>query len=239
MTNPASVSSHLKELRSRVLKSLLAWMLAAVGCLFFSPTIWGLLLAPIQDSPTVQLINLSPGEGVLADLTVCALVGLLIASPLILFQIHRFISPALLAHEKRIAVPWFMSAWALLVVGMWVAWQCLLPLLFAFFSHYNSGLASQQWTQMAYASFLFRTCLTLGLYFELPAIVWLLARWAVLSPSSLLRYAKPAILGIFVIAALCTPPDAFSMLLMAIPMLAVYGVSIGVAHWAYPPLGAT
>ncbi len=229
-----SLSSHLTELRSRLLKSLLAYG-AATGLAFYaSPTVWKLLLSPLQGLPSVRLVNLSPAEGVIADLYACALAGLLLSSPALLWQAQRFVTPALERHEKRIALPWLWSSWALFVLGMGLAWKFLVPLLLSFFVSYQPGLAAQQWTQSSYAEFLLRFCAGMGLYFQMPALAWLLARWGLLRASHLLAHARLAIFAIFALAALLTPPDAASMMLMGVPMLLVYALSIGVAALAAP-----
>lgn len=229
-----TLTEHLSELRSRLLQGLVAFGLAMAFCLYYSSTVWALLLRPLRDLKSVQLVNLSPSEGLVADFAACALGGLLLSSPFLLFQIHRFIAPALRRQEKTIALPWLWIAWLLFLAGMLFAWWGLVPLLLGFFAGYNPGIAEQQWTQVAYAGFLLRFCAALGLYFELPAVVWLLARWGVLRASHLVRHGRIAIFLIFLLAAVWTPPDAVSMLLMALPMLAVYALSIGVAALASP-----
>lgn len=229
-----SVSSHLHELRSRLLKSLLAFGAATGICLYYSPWVWAWLLRPLRLLPSVHLVNLSPAEGLVADITACALGGLLLSSPILLYQLQRFIAPALHRHEKYLALPWLWCCWILFVLGMACAWWGLVPLLLSFFATYNPGIATQQWTQSAYAGFLLRFCAALGLYFEFPAVVWLLARWGVLRARHLIQQSRLAIFAIFLLAAVWTPPDAASMLIMALPMLIIYTLSIAVAALAAP-----
>jgi len=234
-----TAADHLRELRSRLLKCLLAFALATAFCFSYSSQLWFWLLLPLRGLPAVQLINLSPAEGLMADLSACALAGLLLSSPILLYQTQRFLAPALRRHEKRIALPWLWCVWILFIGGMLASWMGLVPLLLSFFAQYNAGVAAQQWTQAAYASFLLRFCAVMGLYFEMPAIAWLLARWGVLQARHLVEHGRLAIFAIFLLAALWTPPDVASMLIMATPMLAIYALSIAVAALASPRTAST
>lgn len=221
-----TLAGHLAELRLRLAISLAAFVAGTLICFWRSTDVWRLILQPLKHIPSVTLVNLAPSEGIMADWNACAIGGLLLSAPVLLYQAWRFVSPALAPREKRLALPWLLLASGLFAAGFMVAWIGLVPMLLGFFASYNAGLASQQWTQSAYAGFLLRSCLLLGFYFELPALAWWLARLGWLQARHLLEYGRISIFVICFLAALWSPPDAFSMLVFAVPMLAVYAIAI-------------
>jgi sec-independent protein translocase protein TatC len=220
-----SFSTHMKELRHRILICLAVLIATTTFCLVFSSSLWQFLLMPLREGATVQLVNLSPTEGVAADFLVSAIFGILFASPVFFREFYSFCAPALHPREKSLIFIASIGSVLLFLAGAAFAFFVAIPLLLAFLSHY-SDIASQFWSQEAYVSFLFRFELVFGGIFQMPMLTYFLTKSGFIDHRFLMRHFRIAIFLICFIAAIVTPPDLFSLFWVAVPMLLLYAASI-------------
>src|SRR5262249_7148279 len=196
--------------------------------------VFGFLIRPLAAVRPDQALIIGTGvtEAFFTKLKVSAIAALFVASPVIFYQAWRFVSPGLYSSEKRLAAPFAAAASVFFVSGASFCYTLVFPVGFRFFlDEYVSIGAAPQIRISEYLSFAARMLLAFGVTFELPVVTFFLARLGVLTHRNLLAWARYAIVIIFVVAAVLTPgPDVASQMLMAAPLLVLYGVSIVVAY---------
>jgi sec-independent protein translocase protein TatC len=213
--------SHLLELRDRLMKGMLAILLAFVPCAFYSNQIFTFVAQPLLDKlpKGATLIATSITTPFMTPFKMSFFVALFIAVPVLLYQIWAFVAPGLYRNEKRFAGPLMFSSVILFYVGVAFAY---LAVMFAFFA----GSAPVGVTMMpdidAYLSFILTMFFCFGIAFEVPIAVILLATTGIVSVEKLAKSRGYVVIGIFVIAAILTPPDAVSQTIMAVPMWLLY-----------------
>ena len=227
------LTAHLEELRWRVLKGLGAVGVAFAACYGFSEQIFLLLTRPLVGlgDERLSLIGTGVTEAFFTRLKVTLIAAVFVASPVIFYQVWRFIAPGLYDREKRTAVPFVFAGTFFFLAGAWFCYAVVFPVGYAFFlqEYHTIGIAPQIRIS-EYLSFASRMLLAFGVTFELPVVTFFLARVGVVDHRMMVRGLRYAIVVIFIMAALLTPgPDVASQLLMAAPLLALYGISIGVA----------
>jgi sec-independent protein translocase protein TatC len=216
---------HLAELRTRIIISILTLAVGVVvGFYYSSPLVEFITRLP------GDLVYLYPGEAFMVHLQVALIVGVMLSSPVVLYQVIRFVVPGLLAKERRILSVGLPLSLLLFVVGIVFAYQVILPLAYKFFLGFSSDSLEPMISIGNYVAFVFRLVLPFGLVFQLPLFVLILTSIGVLSPAFLVRSRKYMILVIVIVAAVLTPPDVISQTLMALPMLILYEVSIVLAR---------
>lgn len=216
---------HLAELRRRIMISILALGAGVVvGFSFSGPVVRFLISLP------GELVYLYPGEAFFVHLEVAVVAGLILSSPVVLYQVIRFIAPGLLDRERRVLYLGLPLGLALFAVGAAFAYQVILPLAYRFFLGFGTESLEPMISIGNYVAFVLRLVLPFGLVFQLPLIVVVLTSTGLLKPQTLVRYRKYIVLAIFIVAAVMTPPDAISQALMALPMLLLYEVSILLAR---------
>jgi sec-independent protein translocase protein TatC len=228
---------HLKELRNRVVVSAVAVVLGMVVCLVFWETIVGWLLAPAREEydPNFGLAVFSPTETIGVLFKVGMYGGLILASPVVLYEILAFIIPGLTPKERRLILPGLFGVIAFLLAGMAFAYWIILPASLGFLldlggENFDPIIGAQQ-----YMDFALRIIFWVGLSFELPMVLALLARLGIVRARQLLGFWRYAVVLIFVIAAIVTPtPDPLTQSLVAGPLLGLYVVGIGFA-WIVQP----
>ncbi len=225
---------HLGELRSCVLKSLIAIFVGTVGCLSQVKEIWAVLLWPLPKSDQFSLVNVSPTEALMVDFRVALLVGIILSSPYFFSQVYFFIADGLRSHEKKLIIPIIFFSVFFLLLGASFAFFVVIPMGLKFLQLYGSEIAHQTWTQKSYANFVMSLVLTFGVMFQMPVITWFLAKINLLKASFLWSQFKVAVLLIFVISAMLTPPEPVSMLLLALPLILLYLISILIVYWVNP-----
>ncbi|NLL43296.1 MAG: twin-arginine translocase subunit TatC [Firmicutes bacterium] len=212
---------HLAELRSRIIICILTLIAGVlVGFYFSGPIVKFLMRLP------GELVYLYPGEAFMMHLTVALAVGIILGSPIVLYQVIRFIVPGLLERERRLLYLGLPLSAVLFVVGVSFAYQVILPLAYKFFLGFGTESLEPMISIGNYISFVLRLVLPFGLVFQLPLIVLLLTGTGILRPETLVHYRKYMILMIFIAAAVLTPPDIISQSLMALPMVLLYELSI-------------
>lgn len=221
---------HLEELRGRILRSLAA-LIVGLGI-----GIWAVqefllvefLKAPIAPYlPDGRLVILSPTDPIMILLKLGALVGLVLASPVILWQLWAFLSPALYAKEKKAIVPALFAGMVLFFVGSWLGFAIVVPKALSVLLNVQAGVFETMITYDRYFGFVMRLVLAFGLAFELPLLMILLAVLGVVTPAMLSRFRRHAIVLACVGGALVSPgPDVFSMMLMTVPLVFLYEVGL-------------
>jgi sec-independent protein translocase protein TatC len=232
------LTAHLEELRWRLIKSLGALAVGFAVCYYFVEPLFAFLTAPLlalnqaTTGGDVHLIGTGVVEAFFTKLKVCFLAATFVASPLILYQLWMFVAPGLYDHEKRYVQPFVFFGTLFFLSGAAFCYYLVLPVGYRFFvAEYGSIRVDPQIRISEYLSFTARMLLAFGVTFELPVITFFLARFGLVTSAMMLQYFRYAVLVIFIIAAMLTPgPDVASQLLMATPLLALYGLSIGVAH---------
>nr|WP_217908315.1 twin-arginine translocase subunit TatC [Burkholderia glumae] len=221
--------SHLVELRDRLIRAGGAVLVVFVGLVYWAPDIFRLLARPLmQNLP-------KDGKMIVTDVTgsffvpmkVTMLVALVIALPIVLYQIWAFVAPGLYQHEKRLVLPLVSSSYFLFLCGMAFAYFVVFPTIFRVMAHYNAPLGAEMSTDIDnYVSFVLGMFLAFGVTFEVPVIVVLLVRMGVLPLKKLKEIRPYVIVGAFVVSAVVTPPDVFSQLMLALPLVVLYEVGL-------------
>lgn len=175
----------------------------------------------------VQLINTELASQFTAHIKVSACLGLLLASPYVVYELYRFVSPALYDNERRASVWVVVSAYALFIIGVLVNYFVIFPISFRFLATYQvSDAVANTIALSSYISTFLMLSFMLGVVFELPVVAYFLARAGIARSSALRRGRKVALLVILVIAAIVTPPDVFSQIIVTVPLYALYELSI-------------
>lgn len=219
------ISEHLRELRARILVCLVFFIAASGTAFFFAPNLWHLAARPLSSAVPVTLANLSPTEGISANLLLACLVGTLVSSPVILYHGYAFCAPAIPRNSRKAISGFVFVATLLFFAGAAFAYFLSIPLLFAFLAEY-SGMALQLWSQESYIAFLFRFEILFALVFQMPIFATFFARTGLASRDFLSRHLRLAIFLTALFSAIITPPDIFSLFWVAVPILALYGISL-------------
>ncbi len=224
---------HLEELRVRLLWSLGAVTLAAAIGVWVTMEfgVMEFLVRPIQPYlPTGKLIFTSPTEAFLVTFKVGLFLGVLLALPVLFYHFWRFVAPGLLQHEQRIFLPAVLASIILFAGGVALAFLVVIPIGLRFFLTFQSAAFEPFISVGQYLGFTMRVALVFGAVFETPLVVILLSYIGVLSPRTLSRYRRHAIVAIAILSAVLTPsPDALSMILMFVPFYVLYESSVQIA----------
>ncbi len=230
------LTEHLRELRIRLIRSIIAFLLASGVSFYFSRYVFEFLKSPVVKSyPEVELITLSPTEPLFILIKISLAVGLILASPVILFEIWRFVEPALYPNEKRLFVPLLLSSIILFAMGAAFAFVVVLPMALKFLL----GLGFSQLTATPYLSvnlyisFVLKMLVAFGIAFEMPIFLFMLQRAGLVTDKQLKKFRRYFIVVAFLVGALIAP-DVSTQVLMAIPLLVLYEVSILLGKLASP-----
>ncbi len=225
---------HLEELRWRILKSLIAIVIGSIGGVAISDFLLTFLLRPISnlENPP-EIIALSPLAMIMVRLSAGIVAGLVVALPVLVYQIWSFVSPGLVANERRYVIPMVASSAISFVIGALLAYGIVDMVLAVLIEAGYEGV-QHSWNIQEYIGFILRFLVAFGVVFQLPVISFLLSRIGLLTPAFLKHYRRHAVVGGFVLAALLTPPDPFTQVAMALPLLILFQVSIWVSHFATP-----
>lgn len=228
-----SLIGHLEELRSRVLRALAAMALAFIPTYFFADLLFEFLQGPLlQVCPDCKLIGTNPTEAFFTKIKVAFIAALFIASPMVFYQVWQFVAPGLYENEKRYVWPFVVFCSFFFILGAGFCYVVVLPIAYAFFIEQFESIDVEATLRISeYLTFTSRTLLAFGVTFELPILTFFFSRIGLLTHHMLIGAFRYAVLVIFVLAAILTPPDAVSQILLAGPLIVLYGVSIGVSYF--------
>jgi sec-independent protein translocase protein TatC len=224
---------HLLELRTRLMRAILGVLACVLLLLPIANRLYGWLALPVLKMLPAggQMIATDPISPFLTPMKLAFVSGLVVAAPWVLYQLWAFVAPGLYKNEKRLAVPLLVSATALFYVGCAFAYFLVLPAVFKF----TNAVAPKGVAVMTdigkYLDFVIVTFIAFGVAFEVPVAVVILVALGWVSVAQLKEARSYVIVGAFVVAAVMTPPDAVSMLMMAIPMCLLYELGILTAAW--------
>ncbi len=232
-----SFISHLIELRSRLLKAVAAVMIVLLCLLPFANKLYGWLALPLvshlpQGGTMIAIEVISP---FLIPVKFAFFVALVLAMPIVLYQLWAFVAPGLYKHEKRLAVPILISAVVLFYIGCAFAYFLVLPAVAKFTASFAPVGVTVSPDIGKYLDFAVLLFLAFGLCFEIPVVLLILVVVGVVTPAQLVESRRYAIVASFVAAAFLTPPDALSMLMLAIPMCVLYELGIIGARFLIKP----
>ena len=218
-------TDHLEELRRRVLVSLAAVVSAAALAYAFSERIFSVLLGPLHDAG-IPAYFFAPADAFLVRFNTALLTGLIAASPVVFHQLFLFVSPGLYPHEKRVVLPLALATSGLFIAGCVFSFAVVVPFTLQFFLGYATPDLRPQISVTQYLSFVSTTVLSFGLAFNLPVLIIGMAWMGIVDAAFLSRYRPHAVVAIFVVAAVLTPPDVMSQIVLAVPMVILYEVSV-------------
>ncbi|PID80562.1 twin-arginine translocase subunit TatC [bacterium DOLZORAL124_64_63] len=221
-----SFLDHLEELRGTLIQSLIAALAATILCWFVSSDMLDLLVRPIKDQ---GVYFTAPNEAFMVRLKLSAAMGLFVVAPFIFFRIYMFILPGLYAKEKKVVTPLLIITTLLFYAGVSFGFLVVIPQVMVFLMSFGTAYLSPLIGIGAYFAFVSKLCLAFGLVFQLPLLVLFLSVIGILDPRTLLRTWRYAIVLIFAMSALLTPPDVISQVMMAGPVLVLYWSSVVVA----------
>lgn len=225
-----TVIEHLEELRERLIKSAIALVIATLFSLLFASRFLKILLAPAGN---VKPIFLRPTEGFITYMRVAFISGLALAMPIIVYQAIRFIAPGLKTSERRYLYIILPGATISFLMGIGFAYFAMLPFALKYLLKFGSEIAEARWAIGEYIAFVTTLMFWVGVVFEMPLLVFFLAKLGIVTPTMMSNYRKYALLAIAVLAAVITPtPDPFNMLLVMAPLVLLYEVGILLAKLA-------
>ncbi|MDJ0691751.1 MAG: twin-arginine translocase subunit TatC [Xenococcaceae cyanobacterium MO_188.B32] len=215
-----SLFDHLDELRQRIFYALIAVVLGVIGCFIFVKPIVQLLEIPAQG---VKFLQLAPGEFFFVSIKVAGYSGILVASPVILYQIIQFVVPGLTRRERRLLAPVVLGSSILFFVGIFFAYIALIPAALNFFINYGGDVVEQSWSIDRYFEFILLLLFSTGLAFQIPIIQLLLGFLGIVSSGQMLAGWRYIVLGAVVMGAILTPStDPLTQSLLAGAVLGLY-----------------
>ena len=226
---------HLEDLRRLLLKIIFFWAAASLAAFFLAGRVFDVLQWPLLRVARASgggdehfvLRSLSPPEVFLTSVKLALLTGFIVALPLILYYISRFLLPALKPSERKYLLPSFLFGGGLFFAGVVFAYGMVLPFGLRFFWQYTEQLGIRpDWTVNNYISLAGKLLIGFGIVFELPVVILLLAALGIINYQTLKRKRPYVIVGIFILAAFLTPPDVITQILMAIPLLILFEICL-------------
>ena len=228
--------SHLVELRDRLIRAVLAVLVVFLALVYWAPQIYSVFAEPL-------IATLPAGSSMIAtDVTapffvpikVTMMVAFVLALPYVLFQAWAFVAPGLYQHERQLAMPIVVSSFGLFLAGMAFAYFLVFPAVFGFVASYTPEGVQMATDIDKYLSFALSLFLVFGLSFETPVVQMVLVRMGIVSMQKMIDFRPYFIVISFVIAAIVTPPDVISQLMLAIPLCLLYQFGIFLARYVTP-----
>lgn len=252
--NLLTFGGHLEVLRRMLFRIIAVTTIVAMVVFCFKDTTWQLLLAPSEwdfctyrwleqvmnaigidfhfNEYHVQMIATDLSSQFMTHVTTAVYLGLLGASPYILFELFRFISPALYENEKKYSVRVAITIYALFILGVLMSYFVLFPISFRFLGTYSvSSKVISNITLDSYVSTFVSLTLIMGVVFQLPVIAFFLGKMGIVRSEMLAKYRRHALIILMLISAIITPPDIMTLILVTIPLYMLYEVSIRVVKW--------
>ncbi len=224
---------HLDELRTRIIRVLISIAVGFGLALFWVDDLFYFFTTPLQEHfSSAKLIGTGPAEAFVVKIKVSLVAGIIAAAPFSFYQLWQFVSPGLHEKERRFALPFVFFTTFFFFCGITFCFTIVLPFAFTFFaSEFQSINAEPALRLGEYLGFCVKLLCVFGLVFEMPVICYFLARLGLLTHHSLIKHIRIAIVVIFVVAGVLTPPDVLTQILLAVPLLVLYGLCILIAKY--------
>lgn len=215
---------HLFELRDRLVRAIFFFLLAFAPLAYFATDLYSYFIRPVVATLPAgsTLIATQVASQFLAPLSLATYGAIFISAPVLLYQLWAFVAPGLYKHEKRLAFPLLIGAIVLFYLGAAFAYFVVVPVCFKFFASIQIQGVQYLPDIAAYMDFALFMFLIFGVSFEVPIVILILVRMGVVSPAKLSEWRGYIVVGIFILAAVLTPPDAISQIMMAVPMWLLY-----------------
>lgn len=228
--------SHLVELRNRLLRAVVAVLVLFAGLVVFARQIYVIVAQPLMAvlPEKSSMIATEPAAPFFIPIKLTFAVAVVIALPYLLYQLWAFVAPGLYRHERRLVLPLIVSSTLLFYLGMSFAYFVVLPIAFGFFTAYAPEGVLVMTDIGAYLGFVIWVFFAFGVAFEVPIAIIILTRAGALDPDALAAKRGYVVIGIFTLAMLLTPPDAFSQTLLALPMWLLFEIGILIARRVRP-----
>lgn len=228
---------HLDELRKVLLRCIVVVALVAVLAFVYKDEVFAVVFAPkspsflsglFGSSPDIRLINTELTRQFVLHMMASFYVGVIVAAPYIVFELYRFIAPALYQNERRFTTPIVVAAYLMFMVGVLFSYFIVFPITFRFLGNYQvAGEVENLISLESYVDTLVFLSLAMGLIFEIPIFAWLLGRLGILHRGQMQQFRRHAFVVILVVAAIITPTsDAFTLAIVSLPMYLLYELSI-------------
>lgn len=239
---PMSFFDHVGELRVRLLQSAVGITIAFFACFYFAAPLSDFLRIPLDAAwssaglgERAELQALQIQDPLMVDFRVSLMASVFVCTPWLFFQLWMFIAPGLYSKEKRFVIPFVVVSVIMFTIGAAFAFKIVLPFVYEWMITYSKDRGEIVQLELGnYFKGTTRVLLAFGAVFEFPLLVAFLAKAGVVTEQTLIRFWKFAVLLIFILATVLTPPEPISQLLMAVPMCVLYFISIGVA-WVLNP----
>lgn len=220
---------HLEEFRKRLFVILIVVGILTAVAFFFSKSITGY----ITSSSPCRLIALAPPEAVTVHLRLAVTVGIILASPVILFQIWRFVAPGLYKTEQKGVIFVTIAGTVLFAGGAAFAWFVMRRPALLLFQSFETGNIQGAWSVASYVGFVSSFLLIFGAAFQLPLAVLFLTRTGIITTGTLGKYRRHVIVGLLVMAAILTPPDPLTQIMLALPLYVLFEISLLAARISF------
>ena len=228
------LTSHLEELRRKLIIASISWLVAFLACYAYAEPLFNLIADPVRQAlpEGTSLVFITATEPFFTYLKVGAIAGLLVSMPVIFWQIWSFIAPGLYQHEKRYVIPFVIASTLCFATGAYFGFRFVFPMAFKVLIEFGTGSGdlNAMLSMGSYLSLSSKLLLAFGLVFELPVVIFFLARMGIVDHKLLARNRKFALLAAFLIGAMLTPPDVFSQTALALPFIILYEIGIIVAR---------
>jgi len=228
------LTSHLEELRRKLIIAGVSWLVAFLACYSFAEPLFDLIATPVRSAlpEGTSLVFITATEPFFTYLKIGALAGLLVSMPVIFWQIWSFVAPGLYQHEKRYIFPFVLASTLCFATGAFFGYQYVFPMAFKVLIEFGTGSGdlNAMLSMGSYLSLSSKLLLAFGLVFELPVVIFFLARMGIVDHKMLARNRKFALLAAFLTGAMLTPPDVFSQTALAVPFIVLYEIGIIVAR---------
>ncbi|MFN2746449.1 MULTISPECIES: twin-arginine translocase subunit TatC [Bacillus] len=221
--------AHLEELRQRIIKTLLAFILFLITGFMFVQDIYEWLVRDLD----AKLAVLGPGDILWVYMMIAGVLAIAATIPVAAFQTWRFVAPALTEHERRVALFYIPGLFIFFILGILFGYFVLFPLVLQFLISLSAGHFQTMFTAEHYFRFMMNLTVPFGFLFEMPLIVMFLTSLGILNPTRLAKMRKVSYFALIVVSVLITPPDFISDVLVIVPLLVLYELSVSLSALIY------
>ena len=229
---------HIQDLRKRLIISVLSLIACFVVAFAFHEEIASWMKIPLESAflsdGKGKVIQTAPAEYLFVAIKISFFVAFIASVPIIFWQIWLFVAPGLYKHEKKLVLPFVFFGSSMFAAGLAFCYFVVFPFLIKYVITFGSDVVEANITINEYLVFFVRIMLVFGLVFELPVVAYFFGKIGLITDETLKRSFRYAVVGIFVIAAIVTPPDVVSQLLLALPMVALYGLAYLILKFVNP-----